>query len=55
MKLLAAELPKLSLLHVTSEDIEEVAGSQQLCVGQPAGAEAVVHAIRESFQNDDIY
>ena len=38
---------------MTSEDIQKVAGSQQLCAGQPAGAEAVVHAIRESFQDDD--
>ena len=42
-----------AILAVTSEDIQEVAGSQQLCAGQPAGAEAVVHAIRESFQDDD--
>ena len=42
-----------AILAVTSEDIQEVAGSQQLHAGQPAGIEAAVHAMRESFQNDD--
>ena len=38
---------------ILAEDIQEVAGSQQLCAGQPAGVEAVVHGVRESFQNND--
>ena len=41
-------------LSVTCGDIQEVAGSMQLCAGQPAGTEAVVHAMRESFHDDDI-
>ena len=35
---------------MTSADIQDVAGSLQLCAGQPAGVEAVVHA---SFESND--
>ena len=33
-------------------DVEDVVGSTQLCAGQPAGAEAVVHTMRELLKND---
>lgn len=41
------------ILSVTRADIQDVAGTLQLCAGQAAGAEAVVHAMRESFLKDD--
>ena len=41
------------ILSVTREDIQEVTGTLQLCAGQAAGAEAVVHAMRESFSKED--
>ncbi len=34
-------------------DIQDAAGSLQLCAGQIAGAEAAVHATRESFLNEN--
>ena len=34
------------------EDIQDVAGSIQLCAGQLGGAEAAVHAVRECFDRD---
>ena len=37
------------ILSVTKGDIQEAAGSLQLCVGQCVGAEAVVYAMRELF------
>ncbi len=42
-----------AILAVTREDVQEVAGSMQMCAGQAAGAEAGVHGIRESFHDDD--
>ena len=38
----------LSILRV---DIQEAAGSIQLCVGQISGTEAAIHAIRDSFHS----
>ena len=40
-------------MEVTRGDIQDAAGSIQLCAGQPAGTEAVIHAMRESFHNVD--
>ena len=42
-----------TILSMTSADIQDVAGSLQLCAGQPAGVEAVVHAMKESFESND--
>ena len=36
-------------LYILRDDIQAVAGSHQLCAGQIAGVEAVVHAMRSSF------
>ena len=36
-------------LSVIRDDLQEVAGSRQLCAGQIAGVEAAVHAVRSSF------
>ena len=33
--------------------MEDVIGSKQLCAGQPARAEVVVHTMRELFKNGD--
>ena len=40
-----------AILQVVGNDVREVTGAQQLCAGQPAGAEAAVHAITELFTN----
>ena len=40
-----------AILSFTKGYIQEAAGSFQLCAGQCAGAEAAVHAMRESFTN----
>ena len=42
-----------AVLTVTKSDIQEAAGSLQLCAGQISGMEAAVHAIKESFQNEE--
>ena len=42
-----------AILFVTRGDIQDAAGSLQLCAGQIAGAEAAVHATRESFLDDN--
>ncbi len=42
-----------AILRVTRQDIQEVAGSVQLCAGQISGTEAAVHAARTLFNKDD--
>ena len=42
-----------AILVVIRGDIQDAAGSMQLCAGQPAGTEAAIHAMRESFHNVD--
>ncbi len=41
-----------AILFVTRGDIQDAAGSLQLCAGQIAGAEAAVHATREFFSEE---
>ena len=41
-----------AVLTVTRGDIQDAAGSVQLCAGQIAGVEAAVHAVQECFQQD---
>ena len=41
-----------AVLTVTRGDIQDTAGSVQLCAGQIAGVEAAVHAVQECFQQD---
>ena len=42
-----------AVLSVAKVDLQEAAGSLQLCAGQIAGIEAAVHAMKEAFLNDD--
>ena len=42
-----------AILNITRHDIQEAAGSLQLCAGQISGIEAAVHAIRNLFQSKD--
>lgn len=42
-----------SLIVITHGDIQDAAGSSQLCAGQISGCEAAVHSVRESFLDDD--
>ena len=41
-----------AVLAVTRSDIQDAAGSVQLCAGQLAGCEAAIHSVRESFQDN---
>ena len=43
-----------AVLSVLKQDILDVTGSIQLCAGQPAGIEAGIHAVRSSFQDDNV-
>ena len=48
------EIPRrIIVLSVTRGDIQDAAGSVQLCAGQIAGVESAVHAVQECFQRDD--
>ena len=38
--------------YAIKDDIQDVAGSLQLCAGQIAGIEAAIHFMRESFQDE---
>ena len=38
-------------LQITRQDIQEAAGSLQLCAGQPSGVEASIHAVRTAFED----
>jgi len=40
-------------LFVIRNDIQEAAGSRQLCAGQLAGVESAVHAVRSHFNLGD--
>ena len=42
-----------AVLFVTKGDIQEAAGSRQLCAGQIAGTEAAIHAMRSIYSNED--
>ncbi len=37
---------------MTRADVQDAAGSVQLCAGQIAGVEAAIHAARECFDRD---
>ncbi len=41
-----------SILMVIKGDIQDAAGTMQLCAGQIAGIEAAVHAVRSAFEKD---
>ena len=40
-------------LSILRDDIQNVAGPYQLCAGQVAGVEAVVHRVRSAFLQED--
>ena len=42
-----------SILMVIKGDIQDAAGTLQLCAGQISGSEAAVHAVRSAFEDDD--
>ena len=42
-----------AILSITKQDLQEAAGSMQLCAGQIAGIEAGVHAVHTLFQKED--
>ena len=42
-----------AILNITRQDVQEAAGSVQLCAGQIAGIEAAVHAVRSFFQSEE--
>ena len=42
-----------AVLYVIKGDIQDAAGSNQLCGGQVAGIEAAVHAVRQSFESEE--
>ena len=42
-----------AILYVTTGDIQQAAGSLQLCAGQKAGSEAAVHSMNLAFKDQD--
>ena len=38
-----------AVVSVTKSDVQDAAGSIQLCAGQIAGAESAVHVVRDLF------
>ena len=42
-----------AILSIVSGDVQDTAGSLQLCAGQKAGAEAAVHAMNKAFNKSD--
>ena len=41
-----------AIFYAIKDDIQDVAGSLQLCAGQIAGIEAAIHFMRESFHDE---
>ena len=41
-----------AILFIIKQDILEAAGTLQLCVGQEAGGEVVIHIMRQLFQDN---
>ena len=42
-----------AILHVIRDDIQQAAGSVQLCAGQSAGIEAAIHTTNIRFSSPD--
>ena len=40
-------------MDIAKKDVQQVAGSLQVCAGQDAGAEAAIHAMYDLFQQDE--
>ena len=43
-----------AILSVTGNQIQEAAGTQQLCAGQECGIEAAIHAMHDVFDDDEV-
>ena len=41
-----------SIMHVIKKDVMLAAGATQLCAGQEAGIEAIIHGMIELFEAD---
>ena len=41
------------IMDTAKKDVQQAAGSLQVCAGQDAGAEASIHAMYDSFQQDE--
>ena len=42
-----------AILYVIKQDIQEAAGTRQLCGGQIAGIEAAIHSVQSELQSED--
>lgn len=42
-----------AILYVTKQDIQEAAGTRQLCGGQIAGIEAAIHSVQREYHSED--
>ena len=40
-------------MDITKKDVQQVAGSLQVCAGQDAGAMTVIHTVCDLFQQDE--
>ena len=49
----ATKIISKAILFVTKGDVQQVAGSLQLCAGQIAGIESAVHFMSDCFQSED--
>ena len=43
-----------AILSIIGNDIQEAAGSQQLCAGQDCGIEATIHAMTDVYNSPDV-
>ena len=50
----ARRIVSKAILSITKGDVQEAAGSLQLCAGQIAGIEAAIHYVRTSFQSAEV-
>ena len=48
----ARRITSKAILYAIKDDIQDAAGSLQLCAGQIAGIETAIHFMRESFQSE---
>ena len=43
-----------AILYATNGDVQDAAGTGQLCAGQIVGIEAAIHSVTDAFHSDDI-
>jgi len=51
---IACRVTAKAILSVIRNDIQQAAGSLQLCAGQLSGREAAVHSTRQNFCSPDV-